>query len=339
MPAQLEAEVLILTFTNPRRAGQGCTARPVLRPARLALAGCGGRAKIGVPMTHNRAWKLVARPDGPFKPQDFQWAEDPLPDLGDGQVLVREIYLSMDPTSRGWASSATYLPPVELGSVMRGFGLGIVEESRYPGLSAGDYVQGLLGWQTHAVMDGAALGRMQRDPGIPLDAYMAVLGHIGATAYFGLLEIGEPKAGETLVVSGAAGAVGSLVGQIGKIAGCRVVGIAGSDEKCRWLTEELGFDAADQLQGGPGAPRLRRECPKGIDVHFENVGGEILDAVLALINTARPHRAVRHDLAVQRAGRRRGPRNLGNVLIQRAAHARASSSSTTSSATRKPSGR
>jgi len=270
-------------------------------------------------MTTTRAWKLVARPEGPFKPQDFQWAEDPLPKPGDGQVLVRQIYLSLDPTSRGWAnSSATYLPPVALGSVMRGFGLGVVEESRFAGLAAGDYVQGLIGWQTHAVMDGASLSRMERDPGIPLDAYMAVLGHIGATAYFGLLEIGKPNPGETLVVSGAAGAVGSLVGQIGKIVGCRVVGIAGSDEKCRWLTEELGFDAALNYKAGPLRSRLRRECPAGIDVHFENVGGEVLDAALVFINTRA--RIVLCGMIAQynEVVPPPGPRFLGNLLIRRA---------------------
>jgi NADPH-dependent curcumin reductase CurA len=269
-------------------------------------------------MTMNRCWKLVARPEGQFKPQDFQFAEEPSPDLADGQVRVRQIYLSMDPTSRGWASSATYLPAVPLGSVMRGFGLGIVEESSYQGLEPGDYVQGMIGWQSHAVMGGQELARMDRDPGIPLDAYMAVLGHIGATAYFGLLEIGEPNPGETLVVSGAAGAVGSLVGQIGKIVGCRVVGIAGSDEKCSWLTGELGFDAAINYKAGPVRSRLRRECPGGIDVHFENVGGEILDAALALINNRA--RIVLCGMISQynEVVPPPGPRFLGNVLIRRA---------------------
>jgi NADPH-dependent curcumin reductase len=270
-------------------------------------------------MTRNCAWTLVARPEGPFKPQDFQWTEQPLPEVGDGQVLVRQIYLSLDPTSRGWAnSSPTYLPPVALGAVMRGFGLGVVQESRWPGLTAGDYVQGLLGWQTHAVIEGSALAKMERDPAIPLDAYMAVLGHIGATAYFGLLEIGQPKPGETLVVSGAAGAVGSLVGQIGKIVGCRVVGVTGSDEKCRWLTGELGFDAAINYKAGPVRSRLRRECPEGVDVHFENVGGDVLDAALAIINTRA--RIVLCGMISQynEFVPPPGPRFLGNVLIRRA---------------------
>jgi len=270
-------------------------------------------------MTTNCAWKLIARPEGPFKPQDFQWVQEPVPDPADGQVLVRQIYLSLDPTSRGWANSApTYLPPVPLGSVMRGFGLGVVEQSRDARFARGDYVQGLLGWQTYAVVDGPVLSRMDRDPAIPLHAYLAVLGHIGATAYFGLFDIGKLKAGETLTVSGAAGAVGSLVGQIGKITGCRVVGTAGSDEKCRWLTEELGFDAAINYKKEPVLSRMRRLCPSGIDVHFENVGGDVLDAALAFINTRA--RIVLCGLISQynEFVPPPGPRFLGNVLVRRA---------------------
>ncbi len=270
-------------------------------------------------MKTNLAWKLIARPEGPFKPQDFQWTEEPVPDPADGQVLVRQIYLSLDPTSRGWAnSSPTYLPPIPLGSVMRGFGLGIVESSRDGRFRPGDYVQGMFGWQTHPVVDGSTLSRFERDSAIPLEAYLAVLGHIGATAYFGLFDVGELKAGETLTVSGAAGAVGSLVGQIGKIAGCRVVGTAGSDEKCRWLTEELGFDAAINYKKEPVLSRMRRLCPSGIDVHFENVGGEVLDAALAFINTRA--RIVLCGLISQynEFVPPPGPRFLGNVLIRRA---------------------
>jgi NADPH-dependent curcumin reductase len=268
--------------------------------------------------TANRAWTLVARPEGAFKPADFEWVEQPIPDLADGQVLVRQIYLSMDPASRGWAGhSPTYLPSIPLGSVMRGFGLGIVEASRDQALRPGDFVQGLLGWQTHAVVDGSTVARFVRDTAIPLDGYLAVLSHIGATAYFGLLEIGKPKAGETLVVSGAAGAVGSLVGQIGKIAGCRVVGIAGSEEKCAWLTE-LGFDATINYKREPVLSRLRRLCPEGIDVHFENVGGPILDAALAFLNTRA--RVVLCGLISQynEVVPPPGPRFMGNVLTRRA---------------------
>jgi NADPH-dependent curcumin reductase len=267
----------------------------------------------------NRAWKLVARPDGLFKPTDFAWAEEPVPDLVDGQVLVRQIHLSLDPTNRGWANpSATYLPPLPLGSVMRGFGLGVVEESRHPGFAPGDFVQGLLGWQVYHLSDGTTLRRVDRAPGVPVDAYLSVFGHIGATAYFGLLEVGQLKAGETLVVSGAAGAVGSLVGQIGKIVGCRVVGITGSDEKCRWLTKDLKFDAAVNYKGGSLARKLRRACPSGIDVVFENVGGDVFDASLMLIN--RRARIVLCGMIAQynEMVPPPGPRFLVNVLTQRA---------------------
>ncbi len=270
-------------------------------------------------MRTNRAWTLAARPDGRFKPTDFAWAESPVPAVEDGQVLVRQIHLSLDPTNRGWANpTATYLPPLPLGSVMRGLGLGVVEESRHPEFVSGDYVQGMLGWQLYFVGDGRGLTRFDRRPGVPLDAYLSVFGHIGATAYFGLLEIGTPKSGDTLVVSGAAGAVGSLVGQIGRIAGCRVVGIAGSDEKCAWLTDELGFDAAVNYKGGSLPRKLRRACPSGIDVVFENVGGEVFDASLMLIN--KRARIVLCGMIAQynEMVPPPGPRFLVNVLTQRA---------------------
>jgi len=267
----------------------------------------------------NRAWKLAARPQGRFKPGDFRLDEEPVPDLADGQVLARVVYLSLDPTNRGWANAtATYLPPIPLGSVMRGFGLGIVEASRHPALRPGDYVQGMLGWQAYAAVDGAAVTRFERQPGIPLDAYPAVFSYIGATAYFGLLDIGRPKKGETIVVSGAAGAVGSLAGQIGKILGCRVVGIAGSDEKCQWLTGELGFDAAINYKRESVLRRLKQHCPNGIDVCFENVGGEILDAALALVNERARIALCGLISQYNEAVPPPGPRFFGNVLIKRA---------------------
>jgi NADPH-dependent curcumin reductase CurA len=233
----------------------------------------------------NRQWRLAARPVGLFKESDFEWAAERVPELKDGELLVHNKYLSLDPTNRGWANEMdTYLPAVKLGDVMRGGTIGEVEESRNPDYKPGDYVSGLLGWQEYAITSGAGISKLPNIPGVPLTAYLGLFGHIGLTAYFGLLDVGQPKAGETLVVSAAAGAVGSLVGQIGKIVGCRVVGIAGSDEKCRWLTEDLGFDATINYKKEKVSEGLKRTCPNGIDVDFENVGGEILDAVLAQIN-------------------------------------------------------
>jgi len=267
----------------------------------------------------NRQWRLAARPVGPVKESDFEWRVEPAPEPGENQLLVRNIYLSLDPAMRGWMREApSYLPPVRLGDVMRGTTLGVVEQSRHPNFAAGDLVRGVLGWQEYAVSDGAGLSRESRSPAIPLTAYMAVFGHIGLTAYVGVLDIGQPQAGETLVVTAAAGAVGSLAGQIAKIHGCRVVGIAGSDEKCRWLTAELGFDAAINYRTENVLQSLRRHCPHGIDLDFENVGGEILDSILALINTRA--RIVLCGLISQYNATAPvpGPYNFTNVLVRRA---------------------
>ena len=235
----------------------------------------------GMSARRNQLWKLVSRPHGMVKESDFEWAEEPVAALEDGQVLVRTIYLSLDPTNRIWASDTEgYMPPVALGAVMRGSGIGMVEESRNPSFHRGDLVQGLLGWQRYSTSDGGGLAPVPKGLPVPLEAFAAVLNHIGATAYFGLLELGQPKEGETLVVSAAAGAVGSLVGQIGKIRGCRVVGIAGTDEKCAWLTGELGFDGAINRRTADLGAELDRQCPGGIDIYFDNVGGPILDTVL-----------------------------------------------------------
>jgi hypothetical protein len=270
-------------------------------------------------MRINKRWLLVARPTGRLGLSNFQWAEAQVPALGDGQVLVRTIYLSLDPTNRGWTNErATYLPAIPLGEVMRGFGLGVVEESRHPRFRPGQLAMGMTNWQTYLVSDGRGLTPFEPSPGLPLDAYLGLLGHIGATAYFGLIDVGQPKAGETLVVSAAAGAVGSLVGQIGKILGCRVIGIAGGPEKCRWLVNDLGFDAAVDYKREPVQPRLRVLCKPGIDVHFENVGGDILDAALANLNERA--RIVICGLIAQynEAVPPPGPRYLGNLLVKRA---------------------
>jgi len=232
------------------------------------------------------AWVLKRRPDGRLSRDDFDWQTTELPDPTDGQVLVRTVYLSLDPTNRIWASDQDqYMPPVQLGEVMRGGTLGVVEASANPDYAPGDVVQGMWGWASHTLADNAAgLTKMPHTPGVPLDSYMSVLGATGMTAYFGLLDIGRPQAGETLVVSAAAGAVGQIVGQIGKVKGCRVVGTAGSDAKCRHLVGNLGFDAAINYKTADLDAELAAACPDGIDVYFENTGGPVTDAVLKRVN-------------------------------------------------------
>ncbi len=233
----------------------------------------------------NRQWRLAARPVGLIKESDFTWGEEAVPELSEGQLLVQNKYISLDPTNRIWVTDVpSYLPPVGIGEVMRGGAIGEVIESRNPAFAVGDHVQGLLGWQDYYVGNGQGLQALPKMPGVPLTAFMGLFSHIGLTAYFGLLDITKPKEGETLVVSGAAGAVGSLVGQIGKIKGMRVVGIAGSDEKCQWIVDELGFDAAINYKTENVREALKKHCPNGIDVDFENVGGQILDDVLSLMN-------------------------------------------------------
>lgn len=233
----------------------------------------------------NHQWRLAKRPHGELTDAELSWHEEPVIAPGDGELLVRTIYLSVDPTNRIWmADVEQYMPPVQVGDVMRGAGIGVVEESHHPGFAAGDLVQGVLGWQQYCVTHGKHLVKIPAGLPFPLTAYMGLLGHIGATAYFGLLELGQPKEGETVVVSAAAGAVGSIVGQIARLKGCRVVGIAGSDEKCRWLTEELGFDAAINRRTENLRTALKKHCPNGIDIDFENAGGEILDTILSLCN-------------------------------------------------------
>jgi len=235
-------------------------------------------------MAVNRQWKLVRRPVGDIAEGDLALVESPVPVLGPGQILVRNIYLSLDPTNRIWMSDMDqYMPPVEIGDVMRGGTVGVVEQSNNPAFKPGDIVQPMdLGWQDYVVTSMAQ--KLHVSPEAPILAHMSALGMTGVTAYFGLLDIGKPKPGETVVVSAAAGAVGSIVGQIAKIKGCRVVGLAGSDDKCRWVVDDLGFDACINYKKEDVLSALKRECPKGIDVYFENVGGEILDAVLTLIN-------------------------------------------------------
>jgi NADPH-dependent curcumin reductase len=268
----------------------------------------------------NRQWRLARRPAGPVKTLDFAWLESPVPEIGDGQVLVKVLYLSVDPTQRGWMATDTYLPAIVLGDVVRSFGVGQVLESRHSQYAPGQLVQGGLGWQEYLSTDGGGLLPLSRLKGfdaaqIPLA--MSVLGLTGITAYFGLLEVGRPQAGETVVVSGAAGATGSVVGQIAKIKGCRTVGIAGGAEKCAWLTQQAGFDAAIDYKEEKVARRLAALCPKGIDVFFDNVGGEILDSALA--NLAMHGRVVICGAIAMYNEKAPppGPRNYLSLLVKR----------------------
>jgi NADPH-dependent curcumin reductase CurA len=225
---------------------------------------------------------LKARPEGLPKESDFEIVEGAMPIPATGEVLVRNIYLSLDPAMRGWMTDRkSYVPPVKLGEVMRGLTVGQVVESHHEGFSKGDLVSGILGWQRYGVLGGKHLDKLPA--GTPLTIALGPMGMTGLTAYFGLLDVGLPKEGETVVVSAAAGAVGSLVGQIARIKGCRVVGFAGTDDKCQWLLD-LGFDAAINYKAADLGEEIRRTCPQGVDVYFDNVGGEILDTVLRSIN-------------------------------------------------------
>ena len=233
----------------------------------------------------NRQILLAARPVGFPKDSDFKLVENPLPTPGDGQILVRSIYLSVDPYMRGRMNDVkSYAPPVQIGEVMGGGVVAKVVASNNPAFKEGDIVEGMFGWQDYAVSPGQGVRKI--DPSLaPISTALGVLGMPGLTAYFGLLEIGKPKTGETVVVSGAAGAVGSIVGQIAKIKGCRVVGIAGGDDKIAYLTGELGFDGAFNYKTTSDYyEKLKELCPGGVDVYFDNVGGEITDAVFRLIN-------------------------------------------------------
>lgn len=236
----------------------------------------------------NRAYRLRKRPNGPVNEQNLEWVEEPTEDLSEGQALVRTLYLSLDPTNRIWMSAIKgYMPPVGLNSVMRGIGVGQVVASRRDDLPVGAFVQGFTGWQEYCLADDSLLEApltVLPDPlPAPLPAFLGVLGHTGITAYAGV-ELGDPKAGETFVVSAAAGAVGSIAGQLAKQRGARVVGIAGGPEKCKYLVEELGFDACVDRHADDWREQLDRATPDGIDVDFENVGGPIMDHILSRLN-------------------------------------------------------
>jgi NADPH-dependent curcumin reductase CurA len=267
----------------------------------------------------NRQWRLAKRPTGMVDESDFEFVSEPVGEIGEGEYLIRNVYISFDPAMRGWMEDRpSYIPPVQIGEVMRAGAVGEVVESKNADFAVGSFVQGLFGWQEYAV-GGRGMTQGQPIPeGTPLTWPLSVTGITGLTAYFGLLDLGKPKAGETVLVSGAAGATGSVAAQIAKIQGCRAVGIAGGPEKCRWLTEQAGLDAAIDYKSEDVQARIRELCPKGVDVYFDNVGGEILDAALA--NLALRARVVMCGgiSGYNEVEPPPGPRNLMNVVIQRA---------------------
>ena len=228
----------------------------------------------------NRQFLLAQRPVGLPSRETFSYVESALAEPAEGEIVVHNEYLSLDPAMRGWMNDTkSYIPPVGIGEVMRALGVGKVVASRHADFAVGDFVNGALGIQDYFV--GKPRGFYKVDPSrAPLPLYLSALGMTGMTAYFALLDVGQPKAGETVVISGAAGAVGSIAGQIAKLKGCRVVGIAGGAQKCKTLIDEFGFDGAIDYKNEDVSSGLKRECPKGVDVYFDNVGGDILDAVL-----------------------------------------------------------
>ncbi len=229
----------------------------------------------------NRQFRLAARPVGLPKRSDWNLVEEPVPVPGDGEFLVHVGYISLDPAMRGWMNEGkSYVPPVGIGEVMRAGAVGEVIDSKNARFPVGSHVVGIFGVQEYALSNGKGVNLVDAKA-VPLPVYLGALGMTGFTAYFGLLDVGQLKEGETVVVSAAAGAVGSLVGQIAKIKGCRVIGIAGGPEKCRMIVDEFGFDAAIDYKHDDVHAALKQHCPKGIDVYFDNVGGEILEAALA----------------------------------------------------------
>lgn len=243
----------------------------------------------------NGQWQLQSRPTGMVSVDNFVRVDEPLRDIGDGEFLVRNIYLAFEPAMRGWLNDVkSYVPPVQIGEVMRASSVGQVIESNNAEYPVGTFVSGMFGWQEFAISDGqpGIMGRIGKVPaGMAPELSLSALGGTGLTAYFGMLDIGKPEPGDVVVVSGAAGATGSVAGQIARIKGAaKVIGIAGGDTKCDFLTQQLGFDAAIDYKNENVMARLREECPKGINIFFDNVGGQILDD--ALLNMAQNGRIV-----------------------------------------------
>lgn len=267
----------------------------------------------------NTQCRLAARPVDLPKASDWTIVEEPKPTAGEGEFVVEVDYLSIDPAMRTWMNAGrSYVPPVEIGEVMRALGIGRVVESRHPGYAVGDEVSGMFGVQRYALSTGADVQKFDTAlaSGAPATVHLGALGISGLTAYFGLLDIGKPQPGQTVVVSGAAGSVGSIVGQIARINGCRAVGIAGGVQKCRWLVEEVGFDGAIDYKSADLRAELKTYAPDGIDVFFDNVGGATLEA--ALNRLARGARIVLCGAVSQYNESPRGPANYMQLLVARA---------------------
>src|ERR1700726_2683776 len=267
----------------------------------------------------NRQWLLDARPAGKLTGREFRWHEASIPQPAEGQVLIRNLWLSVDPAQRIWMWHDSYFPKIPIGEVMASFAVAQILESRHPDFKAGDIVRGSFGWQDYVATDGKVFGGMHKVPtGVPPNLALSLFGVNGLTAYFGITEVGQVKAAETVVVSGAAGATGSVAGQIAKIKGCRVIGTAGSKEKCDWLVNEAHFDAAIDYKREDVGARLSELCSNGIDVFFDNVGGEVLNEVLARINV---NARIVLCAAISKSDAvtpQPGPANYSNLVARRA---------------------
>lgn len=272
-------------------------------------------------MPVNRRFALRQRPEGRIDDGTFELVAEELPAIGDGEALVRTEWVSLDPTNRGWISDVPgYLPPVAIGETMRGLALGRVVESKHPDYEEGQLVQGLIGWTEHFIAsDAAPVQRVPEIEGVSPSLYLGALGMTGLTAWVGMREIGKPQEGETVIVSAAAGAVGSVAGQLAKRDDARVVGIAGGPEKCAILTEKLGFDAAVDHRADDWSAQLKAATPDGIDVDFENVGGEIMDAIFARLNLHARIALCGLISGYNDSAPPSGPREaFGNLLVKRA---------------------
>ena len=266
--------------------------------------------------TVNTQCRLAARPTEMLTASNWTIVEEPKPIAAEGQFVVQVDYLSIDPAMRTWLNAGrSYVPPVEIGEVMRALGVGHVVESRHPGFAVGDDVSGIFGVQRYAVSDGTEVNKVDTALA-PAPVYLSALGISGLTAYFGLLDVGRPEPGQTVLVSGAAGSVGSIVGQIARIKGCRAVGIAGGEDKRRWLVEEVGFDAAIDYKSADLRKELKAHAPDGVDVYFDNVGGATLEA--ALNRLAHGARIVLCGAVSQYNDTPRGPSNYMQLLVARA---------------------